>query len=541
MNQRFLKMPRLGETMEEGKIVGWLVKPGEAFSRGDPILEIETDKTIAEFPALGDGRLQEILVGLDETIEVGQPIASIEIGAGPDWTAQEGDDEPALPAAATAASTADGDDLAETDLLMPRLGETMEEGRIAKWLKAEGESFARGEAILEIETDKTIAEFPALAGGKLLTILKGEDETVAVGAPIARILAPSEAGAETSTVEASPAQARDQAASLATHANAASSGNGARLRATPLARRLARARGLDLTALKGTGRRGRIEKHDVLSFAQDPTRGLQPATGPAEQVSSVALRRGRMAYLDSGAGEGVPLLLLHGFAGDRTTWAAIASGLKRAGRRVIIPDLPAHGLTDIEETEPQGLGSDLPELLKSLDVDRVSVVAHSLGAFAAVMLAQAAPAKVRALTLIAPAGLGREIDTGFIAGMADAQHPGEVSHLLRRLSVQGADLSEPALASLTKALSAGRLKRLADNLAGPLGQRIDALSPLHKLSATLPIRVLVGLEDRIIPWSQVQALPPRIAVHLLARSGHMPQWDQAKEVLEIILAQGDGR
>ena len=86
MSERILRMPRLGETMEEGKVVGWLVAPGDSFRRGDPILEIETDKTIAEFPALGDGRLDEILASAGDTLEVGAPIARIDIGDGPDWT-----------------------------------------------------------------------------------------------------------------------------------------------------------------------------------------------------------------------------------------------------------------------------------------------------------------------------------------------------------------------------------------------------------------------------------------------------------------------
>lgn len=182
MTERILKMPRLGETMDEGKVVGWLIQPGDAFKRGDPIIEIETDKTIAEFPALGDGRLHDIIAVVGETVAVGQPLARIDISIGPDWTAEDGDmpaDEPAAHVPAMG--------LVETDLDMPRLGETMEEGRVAKWLKAPGDSFARGEAIIEIETDKTIAEFPALMDGTLVSILRGDGDMVTVGEPIARI------------------------------------------------------------------------------------------------------------------------------------------------------------------------------------------------------------------------------------------------------------------------------------------------------------------------------------------------------------------
>lgn len=533
MSERILKMPRLGETMDEGKVVGWLIKPGDSFRRGDSIIEIETDKTIAEFPALGDGTLHEVLVSIGDTVEVGAALARIDIGAGPDWTAEEGAEaEPAAEAAV--ASTMEAGGWIETDLAMPRLGETMEEGRVAKWLKSPGESFVRGEAIIEIETDKTTAEFPALTEGRLVRILREDGELVTVGDPIARIEAPAD-----SIPHAEEAAVALQSGDAAPAVAQRSSGRGtapvdSRVRATPLARRLSRQYGLDIATIGGTGRRGRIEKEDVLAAA-----GAAPASSTSAAPSDVhfaPLKRGRMAYLDTGAGSGNPVLLLHGFSGDRTTWAGVASGLKRAGNRVIVPDLPGHGLTEIEAASSTELSHDLPAFLDSLGVDRVDVVAHSLGAVAALGLASAMPRRVASLSLIAPAGLGAEIDGHFIRGMAGAKTAGEVAHLLRRLSVNGVDLSEAALAALTADLAKGRLVALAEAVAGPSGQRVDSLAALQKLPASLPVRVLFGLEDRIIPWKHVLSLPPRVAVHLLSRSGHMPQWDQTKDVVDILLA-----
>jgi pyruvate dehydrogenase E2 component (dihydrolipoamide acetyltransferase) len=146
------------------------------------------------------------------------------------------------------------------------------------------------------------------------------------------------------------------------------------------------------------------------------------------------------------------------------------------------------------------------------------------------------PERVRSLSLIAPAGLGSEIDTGFVNGMAQAQAPGEVAHLLRRLSVNGVDLSDAALATLAKDLRRGRLVTLAAAITGASGQKVDGLAAIGRLSSKLPVRVLFGLEDRIIPWKHVLALPPKVAIHLLARSGHMPQWDQSKDVLDVLTA-----
>jgi len=415
-------------------------------------------------------------------------------------------------------------------LRMPRLGETMEEGRLVGWMIAPGDSFKRGEPIVEIETDKTIAEFPALGAGRLIEILAAIDEVVEVGAPLARIEigdGPDWTLGEQETAEV-PAAAAAAAASPAdepsSHASAPENG---RVRATPLARRLARQHELDVAAIAGSGRRGRVEKADVLA-------ALGGALEPAEP-GVVTLRSGPMAYADSGAASARTVLLLHGFAGDHTAWAAIAAGLKRARRRVIAPDLPGHGQTGIEVRDAADLARDLPEFLDALGIAEVEIVAHSLGAVAALELAQAVPERVISLTLIAPAGLGVEIDAGFVRGMAHANTPGEVAHLLRRLSVNSVELSKAALTALTGALSKRRLAALADAIVGDFGQKVDTLASIHRLSARLPMRVLFGLEDRVIPWKQVLALPPAVAVHFLAHSGHMPQWDQSHDVLDILL------
>jgi pimeloyl-ACP methyl ester carboxylesterase len=415
-------------------------------------------------------------------------------------------------------------------LTMPRLGETMEEGRIAQWLISPGNPYRRGEPILEIETDKTVAELPALEDGRLIEILRGEGEMVAVGAPIAEVeVAGSPAAEDTAPPEdaAAPPEPARPAPGAARPATAAPGG---RRRATPLARRLARQAGLSLDAIRGSGPRGRIEKADVLAAV----RGA-PDAPVAEAGAVLNLDGGRLAYAATGPADGTPVLLIHGFAADRSAWAALASALSRDGRRVIAPDLPGHGETSIEATEVAALGAPLSALLDATAPERaVEVVAHSLGAAAAVDLATRHQGRLSGLTLIAPAGLGLGIDGDFIRGMAGATGRGELLHLLRRMSETGALPSPEAADRIAAELARGRLIRLAADAVGPLGQRVDILGRLAELSRTMPVRVIVGLADRIIPWDQVTALPPLVALHLVAGAGHMPHWDRPREVLEII-------
>jgi pyruvate dehydrogenase E2 component (dihydrolipoamide acetyltransferase) len=524
MTERILKMPRLGETMEEGKIVGFLVNPGDSFKRGDSIIEIETDKTVAEFPALGDGTLHEWIGSIGDHVVVGAPLARIDTGEGPDWTDEGGQ-------SATVSEESAGD-FVVTELDMPRLGETMEEGRIVRWLKDAGDSFERGEAVLEIETDKTVAEFPALVGGKLIEILRQEGDMVVVGDAIARIEVATGAVILKPDVSAAQTLAAPAAPIVSNAAVATPAGSDQRVRATPLARRIARKKGIDIQLLSGSGRRGRVEKEDVLAASGN--------AGSKGDVQFIEFGRARVAYSDQGSKDAPTFLLLHGFSGDQTTWNGIASGLRRANFRVIVPDLPAHGLTTIEAGQIDQLSDFLSEFLDALSAKKVHVVAHSLGAIAAIKFAQTDAEIVSGLTLIAPAGLGSEIDASFISGMANATTAGEVAHLLRRVSAKPVELSSELAADIASTMSKGRLKALADTIIGSSGQRIDIIASLDKLSRSMPVRVLVGLHDRIIPWQQVTSLPPSVSVHFFAQSGHMPQWDQTKGVLDLILSHKGG-
>ena len=406
-------------------------------------------------------------------------------------------------------------------LTMPRLGETMDEGTIVGWLVAPGQKFQRGAAILEIETDKTVVEYPALGDGIIEKTLVAPGDRVAVGAPIAEVTVTASeewdseaAGApQQSQPDAGTAIPAMPAPLSMAHKPAAAD---ARRRATPVARRMARNAGVSLDTIQGTGRRGRIEQRDVAPATQAP---------------------GRIGFDKLGDG-GETFLLIHGFAGDRSSWVATASGVARAGHTAFVPDLPGHGATEAEAQSLDDLVTAMTGFAAGLP-GGVHLVGHSLGGAVATGIAERLGGKIKSLTLIAPAGTGREIDGGFIHGMAEATTAGEVAHLLRQLGPKADGLSDTALTALAAQLAQGRLKALAQALVGPQGQKVDILRPLARLAEALPVKALIGTDDRVIPASHAFNLPPAVAVHFLP-AGHMPHWDLPRETISLLTGVAHG-
>lgn len=184
-------------------------------------------------------------------------------------------------------------------ILMPALSPTMEEGKLAKWLVKEGDSVSSGDVIAEIETDKATMEVEAVEEGTVGLILIAEGtEGVAVNAPIAMLLAEGEdrsaldtasAGSKSAEAKSAPSaasQAAPAAAAMPVAAKAnGASGRGGRIFASPLARRVAQQKSLDLAALKGSGPRGRIVMSDV---EKAPSQGVAPATKPPVATGTAA-------------------------------------------------------------------------------------------------------------------------------------------------------------------------------------------------------------------------------------------------------------
>ena len=319
-------LPALGESVTEGTVTRWLKQVGDEVTADEGLLEISTDKVDTEIPSPVSGILEEILVNEDDTVEVGAVLAKIGDGSGasssdaPAEAAPVAEPEPAAPADQPAeapsteaeqpaaapeasAAPAGGDAVA---VKLPELGESVTEGTVTRWLKAVGDDVAVDEPLLEISTDKVDTEIPSPVAGVLQEILVHEDETVEVGADLARIgsgapaaqPAPEAAApaaepepqpeapsapapvSEPVAQEIAPAQAESAPAAPAAPPAPAESAPAAPAEAesdasvgyvTPLVRRLASQHGVDLATVTGTGVGGRIRKEDVLTAAEKKT------------------------------------------------------------------------------------------------------------------------------------------------------------------------------------------------------------------------------------------------------------------------------
>ena len=310
-----VKMPALGESVTEGTVSSWLKAVGDTVEADEPLLEVATDKVDTEVPSPASGVLLEIRVPEDETVEVGTVLAIIgdpsEAGASPAAPAEapaapepapaaEPAPAPAAPpAAAPSTGSAEG-----TEVKMPALGESVTEGTVSSWLKAVGDTVEADEPLLEVATDKVDTEVPSPASGVLLEIRVPEDETVEVGTVLAIIGSPSavpaaapapaatpEAPAPTTVPSAVPVAAPSaptpaMAAAPAPAAPVSSGATGSYV--TPIVRKLARDKGVDLSTVAGTGVGGRIRKQDVEAAAKAVEEARAAAAAAAQAPAPAA-------------------------------------------------------------------------------------------------------------------------------------------------------------------------------------------------------------------------------------------------------------
>ena len=251
---------------------------------------------------------------------------------------------------------------------------------------------------------------------------------------------------------------------------------------------------------------------------------------------------GPATYLSVGSG-GVPVLLLHGFAGDRLTWQFNLSALS-SRRLAVAVDLPGHGgsTPDVGSGQVSDFAPWLVEFLDALELPRVHVIGHSMGGYVGRELALLAPDRVASLTLLSSAGLGTPFDLAFLRRAIAPADVEEGRACAERLFAGPSPLI-PRFGEVLHAQGADPLRRagLARIVDVSFAAHADGGGPPVDWSAyPMPIQVLWGRADRIIPLPPADRLPPGAPFQVFDAAGHLPHIEAASPVTAAIRAFLDG-
>ncbi|MBX2963600.1 MAG: pyruvate dehydrogenase complex dihydrolipoamide acetyltransferase [Cyclobacteriaceae bacterium] len=283
-----VRMPKMSDTMSEGVIAKWHKKVGDTVKSGELMAEIETDKATMDYESFNEGTILYVGAKEGEAVQVNDVLAIVG-KKGEDYqalldgakdSAGDGGSKPASPEAEPTpkAESIDTSGIKAEIVLMPKMSDTMNEGVIAAWHKKVGDAVKSGELLAEVETDKATMEYESYNTGTLLYIGAEAGQAVAVNGVLA-IIGEKDADwktllkaqeAKTSAPQQSTSTPQASSSSSAKPSTVSvpastSTGNG-RIKASPLAKRLAKERGLDIKSIPGTGDQGRITKRDVENF-----------------------------------------------------------------------------------------------------------------------------------------------------------------------------------------------------------------------------------------------------------------------------------
>ncbi|MFT7442146.1 MAG: pyruvate dehydrogenase E2 component (dihydrolipoamide acetyltransferase), partial [Maribacter sp.] len=298
-----INMPRLSDTMEDGVVAKWLKSVGDKIEEGDILAEIETDKATMEFESFHEGTLLYIGTQEGETSPVDTLLAII--------GEEDEDISDILKASPKAAKTETTEEVEEektsddssTDAIvipkgvevisMPRLSDTMTDGTVAAWLKKVGDKVEEGDILAEIETDKATMEFECFYEGTILYIGVQEGETAPVdslltiigpeGTDVSAIVAAGNTSSDKSSEKATSSENKEEKKEEAvieetSTANTSTNNSGGRIFASPLAKKIASDKGINLADINGSGGNGRIIKKDVENYI--------PSAKPIETTKS---------------------------------------------------------------------------------------------------------------------------------------------------------------------------------------------------------------------------------------------------------------
>ena len=293
-----ITMPRLSDTMTEGKVSKWHKKVGDAVKEGDILAEIETDKAVQDFESEINGTL--LYIGVEEGAQApvdsvlavigkeGEDISAL-IGGGAKSEEKKVEEEHKTENQSTAVENNEesvSNDIPEgvEVITMPRLSDTMTEGKVAKWQKNVGDAVKEGDILAEIETDKAVQDFESEFDGTLLYQGVGEgdaaevDKILAIIGPAGTDVSGMVSGGGKKAAPKAEAKAETKTEEKQESAPVAAASTGDRVAISPLAKKIAQDKGIDFSGIKGSGENGRIVKKDVENY--------QPSAQPAAAASA---------------------------------------------------------------------------------------------------------------------------------------------------------------------------------------------------------------------------------------------------------------
>jgi pimeloyl-ACP methyl ester carboxylesterase len=426
----------------------------------------------------------------------------------------------------------------------------MQRAHLSGWLKEEGELLLEGEPLLELETEKAVNVVDSPVSGRLAKIVAEPGTTYPVGEILAVILAEGEewdeammaAGAAASELKSdhladgAPATPAAEAATGLVaapgpgHAEGSVALSGASVPSSPAARRLARAYGLALAGVAGSGPGGRVVVEDVLARLPETT---------ALPGSRFILLGGRAVHLLD-VGQGPPLLLLHGAGGSNWTWVPV---LKRLSTefRLLAPDFPGCGLSEAVEADYSldFYAGFVEELLDALQLRPVHLMGNSLGGAVAAHVAACHPEAVDRLVLVDCAGLGTAVHPELHSRLLQSDRPegarASLSLLFHNPRLVTHGLVEETLRQRRRPGAMEALAKTIDSMLAPEKQLIDVRSDLERISAE--VLLVWGREDRVTPLAQAQELTaalPHLRLEVVDECGHVPPAEQPAAFARVV-------
>ena len=360
-------------------------------------------------------------------------------------------------------------------ITMPKWGLSMQEGKVVEWLAEEGAVLKLGDQVVDIETEKIANTFEALDAGILRRRVAQPDEVLPIGALLG-VLAPA---------EVSDAEVDDY----------------------------------------------------ITEFQKNYVPPPPPEEGADDGYLFVQAGGYKLRYSKLGDSERVAILL-HGFGGDAAGWL-FNQGALAAHATVYALDLPGHGQSSkaLSDGSVAHLAATVIAFMDALEIAQAELVGHSLGGAIAMQAAIAHPNRVSALALIGSAGLGPEINAAYINGFIAAQSRKDIKPLLEQLVADAGLISRSLINDILQFKRIDGVKSaltaIAQGFQDGAKQTVDLRASLASLD--IPIKVIWGAKDAIIPASHAAGLPANVTVTVLDGFGHLVQLEAAAEVNKLLV------